>query len=343
MKKVFRFLVSFTLLFSLFLLFGCSGNVSTNEPQVIASFPKDTAPSQVIKTKNHWVMLHSTYSDVNYSISFGEGFVSRNTIYTAEDVSIWYFEANDNAIVWCEKSSEFYTYKVYSFDNQEIDTVFQCPTEAGFQPQNIGIFQDRVYYCAIDYQQKTVGVFAYQLGAKTTAEVFSVVLDEAWQPYSINLENTFLSFVCSGEVKVLDLQTNETVFDSPLPGAVSHVFGISYDSKNDTCALYYADSDSEDIGILKEGDEKISSIFTFSQNHYAYQDKLECYDGHIYWIAQANVSGNVADHYRLVDYNYLEHQAVETYRAFNFYRNDSDVYTLRFNRSGNYTHIDLCE
>lgn len=343
MKKFFRFLVSFSLLFSLLLLFGCSGNISISEPQVIASYPKDTAPSQVVKTNNYWVMLHSTYSSQSYTFSFGENFESGNTFYTTNDVSIWYFEANDSAIVWCEKSSEFYTYKVYTFDSQEIETVFQCPTEEGFQPQNIGIFLNCVYYCTIDYQQATVSVFAYDIDAKTTSEVFSVAFDEAQQPYSINLENRFLSFACSGAVRVLDLEKHETVFDSPLPGAVFHVFGISYDNINDTCALYYADSDSEDIGFLKEGNEEISSIFTFSQNHYAYQDKLECYDGHIYWIAQANVSGNVADHYRLVDYNYLEHQAVETYRAFNFYRNNNDVYVLRFNNGGNYTHIDLCQ
>ena len=343
MKKVISAVASLSLLLSLFLFSGCSGRISKNEPQVITSFPKDTAPSQVVKTEKQWVMLHSTYSSRNYSISFGESLDSRNTIYTAEDVSIWYFEANNKAIVWCEKSSEYYTYKIYNFSTQDTETVFQCSIEAGFQPQNVGIFLNCVYYCFIDYQQETVGVFAYDIDAKTTTEVCSVAFQEDQQPYSINLENEFLSFVCASEAKVLDLQNNEVVFDSPLPSTVEHVFGISYDIKNDTCALYYADSDSEYIGIFKEGDDKISSVFTFSQNHYAYQDKLECYDGHIYWIAQANVSGAVADHYRLVDYNYIEHHAVETSRTFAFYRNDDSLYVLRFNNDGDYTHIDMCQ
>lgn len=96
-----------------------------------------------------------------------------------------------------------------------------------------------------------------------------------------------------------------------MPEAVKYVYCVSYDSKNDTCALYYADNDSEDIGILKEGQTKIASVFTFSQNHYAYQDKIDCHDGHIYWIAQANVSGNITDHYTFIDYNYLDHKPTE--------------------------------
>ena len=62
---------------------------------------------------------------------------------------------------------------------------------------------------------------------------------------------------------------------------------------------------------MKEGQTEIASVFTFSQNHYAYQDKIDCHDGHIYWIAQANVSGNVTDHYTFIDYNYLDHKPTE--------------------------------
>ena len=94
---------------------------------------------------------------------------------------------------------------------------------------------------------------------------------------------------------------------------------------------------------MKEGDADILSVFTFSKNHYAYQDKIECYDGHIYWIAQANAIGAITDHYKFFDYNYLEHKSTEIDRTFSFYRIESDLYLLRFNKNGNYTHIDLCQ
>lgn len=333
------------MLFVLFLtaFSGCSAFVPQKQVQVVKSFPKDNAPSQVIKTEAQWVILKNIYGGQDFTISVSENLDCFNDVYTVNDVSIWYFEANDKAVVWCEKTDQFNTFKIHTFETQETDTILQVPLEAGFQPQNIGIFLDAAYFCVIDYEQQQVQVLGYDIGAKKTAELYTVAFYDERQPYSINLENGYLSFVCSNHVKVLNLQSNETVYDSPLPSDVAHIFGISYDSKNDTCALYYADSDSEDIGIMKEGEDKILSILTFSENHYAYHDKIECYDGHIYWIAQANITGAVTDHYTLVDYNYLEHKVVETDRTFDFCRIENALYILRFNKDGDYTHIDICQ
>ena len=343
MKRVVYLAALILLVSSLFVFSGCSAFAPQKQPQVIKSFPKDHAPSQVIKTEKQWVILNNTYGSQNYAVSVGESLDSANNIYSVGDVRIWYFEANENAIVWCEESPEFYTFKVYAFETQETETIYQVSADTGFQPRNIGIFLNAAYYCVMDYEQQEVRVLAYNIESKTTTEVYAVEFREEWQPYSINLENRFLSFVCSNQIKVLDLQNNETVFASTLSSSVKHVFGVSYDSKNDTCALYYADNDSEDIGILKEGEDNIYSVFTFSKNHYAYQDKIECYDGHIYWIRQENVSGAVTDHYKLIDYNYLEHKSVETDRTFGFYRSENALYILRFNKGGAYTHIDLCQ
>ena len=333
-------LILFILSISVFA--GCSVPVNQGNPQALHSFQKEHAPSQVVKTENRWVMLNSTYAGIDYTISIGETPELTNTVYTANDVSIWYFEANNQAAVWCEKTDGFNTFKVHVFETQTTDTVAQVATDAGFQPQNVGIFLNVVYYCAIDYAQETVRVLAYDLETKTTTEFYTTTFSEDRQPHTIHLDNEYLSFACSDQVKVFHLESKEVAFVSALPEDTEYVFGVSYDSKNNTCALYYADSDSEDIGILKSGEENIRSIFTFSKNHYAYQDKLECYDGHVYWIAQANVSGNVSDHYTLVDYNYLTHKAVETGRSFDFYRGEDAVYILRFNKDGEYTHIDLC-
>lgn len=288
-------------------------------------------------------MLHSTYGGQSYTISVGENSNSTNNIYSVGGVSIWYFEANENGVVWCEKSNEFYTYRIYAFETQKVETVFEVAVDKGYQPQNIGIYQNTVYYCNINYDTQEVEVVAYDIATKATSDVYRVDFDEAKQPYSINLENEYLSFVCSEQIKVLDLKNNEIVFDTALPEAVKYVFSVSYDSRNDTCALYYADNDSEDIGVLKEGQKNIVPVITFSKNYYAYQDKIECYDGHIYWIEQANVSGAVTDHYRFVDYNCLDNKFSEIDRAFSFYRIESELYLLRFNKSGAYTHIDLCQ
>ena len=331
------------LILSMLLLSGCSALMPQKQPQIVNTYPKETAPSQIIKAGEQWILLRSTYGGQNYTISVGEDSNPTNNIYSVGDVSIWYFEANKNGVVWCEESQEFYTYKIYVFETQKVETVFQVAVDKGYQPQNIGIYLNTVYYCAINYDSQEVQVIAYDITTKATSDVYKVEFDEAKQPYSINLENEYLSFVCSEQIKVLNLQNNETVFDSTLPETVKYVYSVSYDIKNDACALYYNDNDSEDIGILKEGQTEIASVFTFSQNHYAYQDKIECYDGHIYWIAQANVSGNVTDHYTFVDYNYSDNKPTEIDRTFSFYRNGSELYLLRFNKTEDYTHIDLCQ
>ena len=275
MKKAICLTVLLLLISFLFVLSGCSAFISQKQPQIVKSYLKETAPSQVIKTENQWVMLHNTYGNGNYNISVGESLDSSSNIYSVNDVSIWYFEANENGIVWCERSLEFYTYKIYVFETKKVETIFQIAVDKGYQPQNIGMYLNAAYYCSINYDNQEVQVIEYDITTKTTTEVIKSEFDESNQPYSINLENEYLNFVCSDQIKVLNLQNSEVVFDIALPDTVKYLYSVSYDSKNDTCALYYADNDSEDIGVLEEGENDILSVFTFSQNYYAYQEKIK--------------------------------------------------------------------
>lgn len=343
MKKITRFALLSLLVLSLFVLSGCSAFIPQNQPKITKSYPKETAPSQVIRTENQWVMLHNTYGSQSYTISVGESLDSAKNVYSVKNVSIWYFEADESCVAWCEKSSDFYTYKVFDFETQEVISIFKITTDSEYQPQNVGVYMGDVYYCTINYDTQQVQVNAYDIATKSTTEIIKAALENSYQPYSINVENDYLTFSCSGKITVLALQNGEPVFDSILPDGIKRVFAASYDSKNETAAIYYSDNDGEHIGILKEGEGDISSVFTFNKNHYAYQDKIACYDGHLYWVTQANVSGNISDHYKFVDYNYLEHTVTETDKAFDFCYDENDFYILRFNKRGNYTHINLCQ
>ena len=121
------------LILSMLLLSSCSALMPQKQPQIVNTYPEETAPSQVIKVGEQWVMLHSTYGDPNYTISVGENTNSTSNIYSVSDVSIWYFEANQNGVVWCEKSQGFYTYKIYVFETQKVETVFQVAVDKGYQ------------------------------------------------------------------------------------------------------------------------------------------------------------------------------------------------------------------
>jgi hypothetical protein len=342
MKTVNRLTFATLLILSALALSGCFAFLQKRSTKTISSFPAETAPSQVIYTEDQWVMLNNVYGSSDYSISIGDDLNSVNSIYQVNNVSIWYIVADDSGVAWCEKSDELYSFKIFVFENNAVETVFQVETEKGYQPQNVGLYLNTVYYCFIDYDEQNVQVIAYDIATRTSNCISRADFKEKNQPYSINLQGEFLSFICSDEIRVCSLQNNETVFDCVLPGTVNYVFSASYDRINDTCAVYYADNDSEDIGILKDGEGEIKSVFTFSENHYAYQDRIECHDGHIYWISQASVSGTVSDHYRFIDYNYLKDRPTEITRTFSYCRNEDGMYLLRFNRSGEYTHIDLC-
>ncbi len=61
MKKSVYYTLLSLLVLSMLLLSSCSTLLPQKQPQIVNTYPKETAPSQVIKTENQWVMLHSTY------------------------------------------------------------------------------------------------------------------------------------------------------------------------------------------------------------------------------------------------------------------------------------------
>ena len=92
---------------------------------------------------------------------------------------------------------------------------------------------------------------------------------------------------------------------------------------------------------MLQGDTAIRSVYTFGSNEYAYQDQIKCVNGCIFWISQHNVSGNVTDHYRLIQYDYLQDKPMETNRTIAYFIDGKTVYFLRFDKAGNYQNVEL--
>ena len=68
------------LILSMLLLSSCSALMPQKQPQIVNTYPKETAPSQVIKAGEQWVLLRSTYGGQNYTISVGEDSNPTNNI-----------------------------------------------------------------------------------------------------------------------------------------------------------------------------------------------------------------------------------------------------------------------
>lgn len=306
----------------------------------IATYPKDNAPLQIIPAGDRWVALVGAYESDDYSVSVSESPETLNPVYSVKDTSIWFFTANEHCIAWCEESEIAYTYKAYLFDEEKVITLVSINDVDNYQPQNVGVYGKSIYYTNIDYSAKNVTVYAYDITSQTAGVVLSEPYAEEGAPYVISVEDVYLSYAGYQAIKVIRLDNGETVFESALPNAVEYVYAISYDSANDACGLYYCDEDSEDIGIFKEGDTEVLSHFTFNENHYAYHDQIRCTNGHLYWIVQSNVTGLITDHYILMEYNYIDPEPKEIERTFYCYIDGDTVYTLRFNKKGNYDGIE---
>lgn len=307
----------------------------------IATYPRDNAPLQIIPAGDRWVALVGAYESDDYSVSVSDSPETLNPVYSVKDTSIWFFTANEHCIAWCEESETTYTYNVYLLDEEKVETLASIEINDRYQPQNVGVYRTSVYYTTIDYTAQTVTVHSYDIATKTTGIVLSEPYAEGGAPYVISVEDGFLSYAGYQSATVIRLDDGEVVFQANLPKAVEYVYAISYDSANDACGLYYCDEDSEDIGIFKEGDTEVLSHFTFNEHHYAYQDQIRCTNGHLYWIVQSNISGRITDHYVLMEYNYIDPEPKEIERTFYCYIDGDTVYSLRFNKNGNYDGIDL--
>ena len=311
------------------------------KPNCIASYGRDNAPLQILSVGNRWVALVGELASDDYFVSVSDSSQTLNNVYSVQDVSIWFFTADEDCVVWCEATDTVYTYKAYLFDQAKVETIASIQAGDNYQPMNVGIYDQNVYYTSIDYSKQTVTVNAYNIDTKITAAVLSEPLVEGGAPYPISVEGNYLSYAGADSVKVIDLNNGESVWDVSLPKEVEFVYAISYDVANDACGLYYCDEDSEDLGILQKGATEVKSHFTFHENHYAYHDQIRCTNGHLYWITQANVTGQTTDHYVFVDYNYLNPKAKNIERTFYFSLNGDTIFTLQFNQDGNYELINL--
>lgn len=336
--KLFALLLALVTVLSL-TLSGC-GMFKADPSSVIATYQANAAPSLMVKTEKHWVSFLNTYGSYEYTLSVSTSAEKTEQAYSVSGVSIWCLAADDNCAVWCERSDTEYTYKLYTFSDKQTTVLHKTSAEE-YQPQNVGIYDGCVYYSIIDYTANKYSIFKYDVNEKFEYDFIHAELSADNQPYSFVIEGGNLIFINSKSIAVTKLENKDTIFVSFLPSSVMYVYSASYDSVNHKCAIYYADNDSEDIGIIGEGQTEVSSIFTFGKNRYAYQDKIRCEDGHIYWIAQSNATGNVTDHYTLVDYDYINHKPTEYERTFAFFLDGDSIYSLRFDKSGDYEGIEL--
>ncbi|MEE0265763.1 MAG: hypothetical protein UD936_09070 [Acutalibacteraceae bacterium] len=354
MKNIFKNVTIFVFITSIILCCtGCENEVKNNigEPdsvkaEKLTEYPKNNAPVKTINSGDYWYSLISTYGNDDYKLSVAENPKDLNVVYEINDSSIWCFEANNDYAVWNEKRENENKLMLYKNSGSEVTEIYTVDTTNEVHLSHIGLYKNYLYYIETDYKNKSDSILRYDIKNKVYENIYSVKIFDENAIMNLSVDENYLtaSVIDNDKVNIvlIDLASDDNKVVTELPENVSYVYDAAYDKVNDTYAVYYADKkDKEHTGIFNNKMKEIKNVVTFNENVYAYQDSIECYDGHLYWIFQVNASGNVSDHYQLVDYNYIEDKPKEYERTFYFNRTNDSIYALSFDKSGDYQNIVL--
>jgi len=324
------------------------GNKSNSVSESVASFPKENAPSKIIKAGDIWYSFINEYGSDRYVFSIGSNPSETNAVYETSGGSIWFFEGNEKYAFWCEKDEDENHFMLYNREKNTTEEIYTIKnTEWDFQPGNVGLYKDSVFFAINRYGPLSNVNSAAIIGYDITMDELYVLFNSGYDnnnmisSFSVD-ENYMIISLCEADIQkivLIDLDSPDTFFKGELSENVLYVYDAAYDSSTSEFAIYYMDvNGAEHIALPYVGGEK--NIFTFNKNWYAYQDSIECFDGHIYWIGQHDISGNVAEHYRFVDYNYETDVSTEKEMTFHLSPGDEGIYLLSFDEML-YKNIEL--
>lgn len=298
-------------------------------------YPSEKAPAHAVRSGDTHYMLMGVYNGNEFSLAVKKDGYEKE-VYSAYGVSIWFMEAEGEYAVWCEMTSDARVFKLYDGNNGEVSEIFSASLDAGYQNANVGIYKGSVYFAYTDYTEKSAYIMRYDIGSKTLEKFCTLDFSGETSCTSLSVDRGMLTVSSGTEGNVslitFDLENGGEAETKKLDGSVDFVYGCAYDTVTGDIAVYYRDKDKkENIGVVKNGKRAPEVLFTFGENVYAYRDTVEIYGGHVYWVNQANVTGFVSDHYRFIDYNYIDGITEEYIRTFSFSLTDDGVVLLSFN------------
>jgi hypothetical protein len=335
MKRPFIFAISVLIVLAICLTSCGANKVSVyeiTEENAWQVYSADAAPALAARTGETVYTFKAVYGGSDYRLCVGDVY-SESEVYSVSGVGIWFLEADPVCAAWCEMSPEARTFKAYDAGSRTVKEIFRADIDKGFQCANVGVYGGGVYFAYIDYGAGKADVMRYDVESGEAESFLPLEYRGEYSCTSLSVCGGMLlaSYGSGGEAGIiaLDLETGEK---SAVSLKADFIFGCSYDSVTSDYALYYRDTrGKEHIGILKNGTKAIKNIFTFGENLYAYQDKVEIYGGHVYWVNQANVTGHVAQHYRFIDFDYISGVTDEYLRTFGFSLAEDGVILLCFN------------
>lgn len=318
--------------------------ITLSQKDAIATYAKEQAPLMIHHAGEVWYSMIGNYVGSDYTLSVSNQPDEINQVYTVSDVSICFFEANEHYAAWCEKTDGFLTFQLYSHARGKVTQIYQTDNSNGYQLSNVGLIGDSVYFAVIDYANEKAEILSYRDSSGSVQTVYQTEFAGEYSFSTLSAKGDTLLAVAhingAMHLILLEAESGKKPILTDLPESVSYIYDAEYEQIGERYALYYSDSKgNEKIGVLEN--QGVTDVFTFNSECYAYQDQINFENGHIYWIAQVNASGNVTDHYQLVDYDYSTHKAVTYKQSFFFSIHSNGIYILSYDQSGNYKNILL--
>lgn len=331
MRKLICIILAVMMLLS---LSACKEKRDPNVP-VFTYVEEETTPAKVIRQDETWYAITNTYGMADFCFAVGDSYDTMETVYQTPNGG--YLRNLTAEGQWCtffEKGTQSLRYALYNAEDGSITDMYSTD-ELSSQNGSMVFINGCVYFGVIDHEHSTGMLKRYDIAAGTLEDFFPLPYAEIDTVQALSRDgDDVLVAVKSAEDQHSQIYRLSTIDRAlqvvELPLAVHTIYSASYDPTLKSYILYYEDGNdqSEDIGIYRQAEDSLTSVYTFEDGCYAYYDTVECLDGKIYWCLQDNATGSFTDKYDLMVYDCKAGTLVSYTQGYSFTLNEDSFYFL---------------
>lgn len=302
-------------------------------------------PNLMVVTDDTYYIMTCKNGEGDYRLSVSDKVDELNFVYDSKYTNIPHLYAEDDYAGWIEEYDHYYDYKVYDREKNKVISINRVDSgKDGYQNMQMGIYDEKLYYDLIDYDNGKTYIKSYDLETGKHSTVHEADFPEAG-PNTLEVkEGVLLAYRTTTKGGLLfrkDLETGKEE-NVHIPDAVDHLYAASYDKSNDTYAVYYVyeNSEEEHLGIFTTDSCEINEIYTMAAGTYAYHDEITIDKGRLYLVIQNHNYEDMENKYTFIDYDYLNETPEEYQSTFGFALSDDSIYALSF-VNGNVSKINI--
>lgn len=319
-----------TRLLALLLLLVCCVNAACAVAPMITWNAGRSAPTRLVHAGDYWYATLGSYGSADATLAIGPSPDKLVPVYSA-DARVWgTLAATPEYAAWVQEQNDTLTWMLHNRESGETVAVHTEPFGDVRPCFGVALDENAMYYVRSDTAAGTA-----ELVRRSHADGTETILHAPGCPISsLNIRQGELVLAQQAEagwqIVRLDAENGDMIALGQLPGIVAMVFTVDYDHATDAYAVYYYETDGrEHAGVYIR--KQLLSVFTFGSRSYAYEDAMVLVDGHLIWTVKREVSGLIADNFRVVDVNLLTGDISEHERSMHFIIDGDKLLLLTIN------------